>query len=136
MQKTIYVSESDQHLFTDAQIALGESSTSATIVTALRLAIELKKQRYETHVITAGARQYKIIGKELMIYKQQKTSFRAFKTMSGKVVVFYETEHGGDVFKFDGYEEFSDSASSLLPEDIFRRIKLSLVEDDMIEVID
>ena len=135
MQKMIWVPDTEEALFDEAKHVLGQPSTSAAVLTALRVAIDHQKNATGEYMLKIGSRHARIIGKELDLFRgKRKSPYRAFRTASGRIVVYHVGSE--ELLRFDSMEDFKTNASGNLPENILRYITLSIHEDDLVEVID
>ena len=135
MQKMIWVPDNEAALFDEAKHVLGQPSTSAAVLTALRVAIDHQKNATGEYMLKIGSRQARIIGKELDLFRgKRKSPYRAFRTASGRIVVYHVGSE--ELIRFDGIQDFQANASGKIPEKIFRCITLSIHEEALVEVID
>ena len=144
MQKTIYISDNDQGLFAKAQEMLGESSTSSTIVAALKYAIEHKGKDAAAYELKDGEVLVKLYGEELILFNNEKDRnrlpiFRAFKTKSGKIIVSVETGAEHKLLRYKDCDDFYERGfndPSLSDRDVGVRIYTILRDIPIIETID
>jgi hypothetical protein len=143
MQKTIYISDNDHGLFAKAQEVLGETSTSSTIVAALKYAIEHKGKDAAAYELKDMGAVVKLYGEELALFtdendKSKLPIFRAFKTKSGKIVISIKTEKDQKLRRYENINDFEKRGRKDLPDDreIFERIMLVLSGIPVVEVID
>jgi len=136
MRTSIYIPDEARPLFDQAQFILGESSTSATIVSALKFVVDYKKESASTFTLRDKDREVKLICREILGRVIDDTHYMAYKTLSGKIII--EAANGNEhaLIRFNDYDDFNTNGRQRIPIDLFRRVKLAIAEQSLYEYLD